>query len=143
MAAPESLEKQEVDAVVVQKPNAAQVQETQLLEEADQQQIVQSEPEQQPQNVQPASGDVHHSWGYVGDEAAPYWGMLDDAYEACGKGKAQSPINIAQYAQKDLPALEADYKVSPLSILNNRRTGCRPRCSRWRFPGRLCRAGAR
>jgi carbonic anhydrase len=40
-----------------------------------------------------ASGTVH--WSYGGQEGPSHWGQLAPAYQACGQGKHQSPIDLA------------------------------------------------
>ncbi len=62
------------------------------------------------------------SWGYSGAGAAPYWGTLSPSYEACASGQAQSPINISEYLQENLPAIEAGYVDSGLSVFNTGKT---------------------
>lgn len=64
----------------------------------------------------------HAHWGYVGAGAANHWGELDPSFEACGKGSAQSPINIEAYKQADLQDLNAVYKDTPLEVVNNGHT---------------------
>lgn len=61
-------------------------------------------------------------WGYTGHGAAKYWGDMDASFELCGKGAEQSPINIAQYKKADLLPLNANYKPSPLEVVNNGHT---------------------
>ncbi|MCB9983250.1 MAG: carbonic anhydrase family protein [Rhodospirillales bacterium] len=68
----------------------------------------------------PAHGGAH--WGYAGGEAAPYWGTLDESYGLCASGQAQSPINIAQFLQEDVPDILPSYKPSPLEVVNNGHT---------------------
>lgn len=41
-------------------------------------------------------------WTYEGEEGPAHWGELDSAYEMCGKGKSQSPINISSPNEQDL-----------------------------------------
>ncbi len=67
-----------------------------------------------------AHGGAH--WGYMGSDAPSLWGSLDPAYEACAAGKKQSPINIAQFAQGQLPAIEMMYKPTSLNVVNNGHT---------------------
>ncbi|WP_280151482.1 carbonic anhydrase family protein [Piscinibacter sp. XHJ-5] len=61
-------------------------------------------------------------WEYRGTHGAAHWATLDSAYEACAKGKTQSPIDIRNATPAALPALEFSYgRVAP-SIVNNGHT---------------------
>ncbi|MEZ5813784.1 MAG: carbonic anhydrase family protein [Alphaproteobacteria bacterium] len=80
----------------------------------------------EPEAIEAGGGPVvaaeTASWGYAGAGAAPYWAMLDEAYEKCGSGNMQSPINIARFLQEDLPDIVAAYKSSPLALVNSGHT---------------------
>lgn len=62
------------------------------------------------------------SWGYTGSKAAHKWGDLDAQYTACKAGIAQSPVDIHQFVQEDLPVLSGSYSPTPLEVLNNGHT---------------------
>ncbi|BBP42528.1 carbonic anhydrase [Thiosulfativibrio zosterae] len=68
-----------------------------------------------------ASGHGAH-WGYSGHEGPEHWGDLSHEYATCKTGHTQSPIDIKPSADVDLEAIAFDYKVSPMSILNNGHT---------------------
>lgn len=70
-----------------------------------------------------ASETVHH-WSYSGGTGPAHWASLEPDYAACGKGKAQSPIDIetAHVRQQDLAPLVFDYKPAALHIINNGHT---------------------
>jgi len=61
-------------------------------------------------------------WGYVGNGAAHRWGDLSTEFEACKKGVQQSPININEFVQGQLPALSGNYQPVPLEVANNGHT---------------------
>ena len=61
-------------------------------------------------------------WSYEGREDPRHWGSLDPAFAACKMGHNQSPIDIHNPKLTDLPELKMDYKVVPLSIINNGHT---------------------
>lgn len=61
-------------------------------------------------------------WGYAGAEGFQHWGDLDKQYHACKDGHKQSPINIAAYADSDLPALTPSYKSAEAEVINNGHT---------------------
>lgn len=70
--------------------------------------------------AQPAPAHAH--WEYKGPHGAAHWGEMEPAYEACSKGKGQSPIDIRNAQVAPLPALEFSYgRVAP-SIVNNGHT---------------------
>ena len=60
--------------------------------------------------------------GYTGARNPRHWGHLDDTYHACKEGMQQSPVNIRQYAEMDLPDLETNYSLAPLHVVNNGHT---------------------
>jgi carbonic anhydrase len=64
-------------------------------------------------------------WSYEGANGPEHWGDLDRAYAACKSGKQQSPIDIRQTQQANLPPLKFGYKSGPLKIINNGYTAVR------------------
>ncbi len=58
-------------------------------------------------------------WGYRGKAGPARWSQLSPQYEACGKGRAQSPINIRQASKAELPALAFEYSVVPATVVND------------------------
>ena len=68
----------------------------------------------------PPSSAAH--WTYEGEEGPSHWGELDPAYEMCGKGKNQSPIDIASPGEQDLANIVFHYQPSEVNILNNGHT---------------------
>lgn len=68
----------------------------------------------------PAHAGAH--WGYDGEEAPSHWASLDKEYTVCDTGKAESPVNIAQFAKGDLPDIQFAYQDLPLSLTNNGHT---------------------
>jgi carbonic anhydrase len=70
-------------------------------------------------------GDEHHPhWSYAGETGPTHWGSLEQDFSTCNLGKYQSPIDIRPDAVKsaDLPAIQFDYKDSPLKIIDNGHT---------------------
>jgi carbonic anhydrase len=68
----------------------------------------------------PPSSTAH--WTYEGEEGPSHWGELDPAYEMCGTGKSQSPIDIASPSEQDLANIVFHYQPSAVNILNNGHT---------------------
>jgi carbonic anhydrase len=61
-------------------------------------------------------------WGYDGDEGPSHWGTLQPEFATCKTGHHQSPIDIRNPQKSDLPAIQFDYKPSPLHIIDNGHT---------------------
>jgi carbonic anhydrase len=69
-----------------------------------------------------AQTSTHPHWSYEGKEDPKHWGELDPTYAACSSGHTQSPINIVNAKQADLPPLQFSYNAVPLSIVDNGHT---------------------
>ncbi len=63
-----------------------------------------------------------HEWSYSGSEGPEHWGELSPEFAACKTGHRQSPVNIVSAQSADLPAIQFEYKPSPLHIINNGHT---------------------
>jgi carbonic anhydrase len=64
-------------------------------------------------------------WAYVGPTGPAKWGGLDEKFSSCSVGHAQSPINIRSadaQPSATLPAINFDYKPTPLKIIDNGHT---------------------
>ena len=61
-------------------------------------------------------------WGYSGHEGPEHWAGLDPKYSACSEGKNQSPINLTEMIQSELPSITINYKPGGKEILNNGHT---------------------
>lgn len=60
------------------------------------------------------------AWTY---EEAAHWSNLDPDYALCNSGKEQSPIDIRNAQNADLPPLKFDSRKAPLRyVINNRHT---------------------
>jgi carbonic anhydrase len=60
-----------------------------------------------------SQGDPH--WDYNGAEGPEHWGNLSEAFDMCGRGRNQSPIDLVADAHAELPELEFDYSHPGLS----------------------------
>lgn len=67
-----------------------------------------------------AAGKAH--WKYSGDEGPEHWGELDNSYTTCSTGKNQSPINLTNMIEGELPALNFNYKAGGNEVINNGHT---------------------
>ncbi|MCK5810918.1 MAG: carbonic anhydrase family protein [Cocleimonas sp.] len=62
-------------------------------------------------------------WGYAGAEGAENWGKLSPKFAACEAGRNQSPIDLKEVVDADLPAIKFKYTMlSPTDIVNNGHT---------------------
>lgn len=62
--------------------------------------------------------DAPH-WSYEGEEGPEHWGELSENYLTCSEGWNQSPINLVNDVNADLPALEFNYYSSDINEINN------------------------
>jgi len=68
------------------------------------------------------NGCQSENWGYSGDESPKHWGELHKSYGLCSSGKNQSPINLTNFIESDLAAIEFNYGTLVSDILNNGHT---------------------
>ena len=61
-------------------------------------------------------------WGYSGAEGPGNWGDLSPEFAACKLGKEQSPINIENGSEANLPDIQLTYDNTPFNIVNNGHT---------------------
>ena len=61
-------------------------------------------------------------WSYTGEQGPEHWGDLAPEFIQCKVGFNQSPVDIANTVDSDLPALELNYTGSTTSIVNNGHT---------------------
>ena len=78
-------------------------------------------PEAEP-GAEPGAEPEGGAWGYVGESGPARWGDLSADYAACREGRLQSPVNLRETAQADLPELVFDYELEPLMLGNNGHT---------------------
>ena len=63
-----------------------------------------------------AAGQEH--WGYSGEAGAAHWAKLSPA---CA-GSNQSPVDLARFAEADLPPIQFSYAASVIDVVNNGHT---------------------
>lgn len=61
-------------------------------------------------------------WEYSGAHGPEHWGSMSQEFSVCAVGKHQSPINITQAIEAELPKISFAYQESPLKVLNNGHT---------------------
>jgi carbonic anhydrase len=70
----------------------------------------------------PAFAAESAHWAYEGAGAPENWGKLAPEYALCGTGKSQSPIDIRQTIEAELPALGLHYGAKASEVINNGHT---------------------
>jgi carbonic anhydrase len=58
-------------------------------------------------------------WSYSGDSGPAQWAALDPNYKACGRGKSQSPVDIVDPAEAQLPPLQFAYQWKLKHVSHN------------------------
>lgn len=73
---------------------------------------------------QETTSEKQLSWAYAGDKGVERWAELDATFEACGKGKEQSPINLDEGLVKkaSTPQITLEYKPSAFTMKNSGHT---------------------
>jgi carbonic anhydrase len=72
--------------------------------------------------AQTGANSTGANWSYEGHTGPLVWGKLDRAYEACGKGHEQSPLDIRNtHLDKGLLPLEFHYVAGPMTLENTGR----------------------
>jgi len=66
------------------------------------------------------AGPAH--WAYNGAGGPDTWASLKPEFAACGTGQRQSPIDIRDGIQVQMPAIQFDYKPSGFSVIDNGHT---------------------
>jgi carbonic anhydrase len=61
-------------------------------------------------------------WSYDGQTGPSHWGDLSVDFAPCKSGHRQSPIDIEAAQKAELPAIQFDYKDTPLHIIDNGHT---------------------
>ena len=62
-------------------------------------------------------------WDYEGKRGELNWGKLNPAYQACSKGREQSPIDIrGARLNKALTPIEFHYIAGPVTLVNDGHT---------------------
>jgi carbonic anhydrase len=69
----------------------------------------------------PVRAEGEH-WSYGGHGGPAKWAELDHDFATCKLGKVQSPIDIRGAKAANLPAIQFDYKPSPLKVIDNGHT---------------------
>jgi carbonic anhydrase len=57
-------------------------------------------------------------WEYTGDDGPTHWSTLAPEFAACA-GRNQSPIDLDNFIEAELPAIAFDYEVGGHDVVNN------------------------
>jgi carbonic anhydrase len=68
------------------------------------------------------AGEDSPHWTYEGEHGAEHWGDLSPDFIQCKVGVNQSPINIVDSVETDLPPLILDYTSKTVDLVNNGHT---------------------
>jgi carbonic anhydrase len=61
-------------------------------------------------------------WGYEGNRGPTQWGKLGSEFALCGKGMAQSPIDLSRTHKITLDDIQFSYKDAPFHVMSNGHT---------------------
>lgn len=76
-------------------------------------------------SVDEAAPSEPPAWNHDSDDAElgpSAWGDIDRSFESCRTGLEQSPVDITEPVEADLPGLEFDYPAAPLVVENTGHT---------------------
>lgn len=118
--------RQTFDATVAKAKEAAnQNKELQRTHVADYKPTTPTTSRKKSKSTKPAKPDEPKEpahWSYEGDNGPENWASLDPTYRQCAKGSRQSPIDIVNSIEVDLPPIEFAYKPSEFRIVDNGHT---------------------
>lgn len=58
-------------------------------------------------------------WGYAGEVGPEHWAQFESDFGVCSSGRNQSPIDLGNFIEADLPAIVFDYKPGGRQVVNN------------------------
>ncbi|MES2821663.1 MAG: carbonic anhydrase [Pseudomonadota bacterium] len=61
-------------------------------------------------------------WSYEGEQGPTHWAQMDSGFSTCALGQVQSPIDIRNAVEADLPEIDFDYHAGPAEVINNGHT---------------------
>ena len=68
------------------------------------------------------AAEVVPHWTYAGEHGPEHWGDISPDFVQCKVGVNQSPIDIVDSVEADLPPLVLDYSTSTTDLVNNGHT---------------------
>ena len=58
-------------------------------------------------------------WGYAGEVGPEHWAEFESDFGECNSGRNQSPIDLHNFIEADLPRIAFDYKPGGHQVVNN------------------------
>src|SRR5688572_18398943 len=58
-------------------------------------------------------------WGYSGEVGPEHWAEFEADFGACSSGRNQSPIDLDDFIEAELPPIKFDYKPGGREVVNN------------------------
>lgn len=58
-------------------------------------------------------------WGYAGEVGPDHWAEFESDFGECSKGRNQSPIDLDDFIDAELPEIAFDYKAGGNEVVNN------------------------
>lgn len=58
-------------------------------------------------------------WGYAGEVGPEHWSEFESDFGACSSGRNQSPIDLGNFIEADLPRIIFNYKPGGHQVVNN------------------------
>ncbi len=65
-----------------------------------------------------AVAQQHQGFGYTGASGPSHWGGMSEHWRACSAGVNQSPVDLADYIEAELPPLDIRYTPQGREVLN-------------------------
>ncbi len=65
------------------------------------------------------TADDSTHWSYVGVSGPEHWGELDPRFALCNEGEQQSPVDLTNFVDVELPPIGFDYQPGGSAVLNN------------------------
>jgi len=68
--------------------------------------------------VSAQEGHPRH-WGYQGEVGPEHWQEFESDFGVCSSGRNQSPVDLRNFIEADLPRIAFDYKPGGYQVVNN------------------------
>jgi carbonic anhydrase len=65
------------------------------------------------------AGEAGSDWEYRGKRGPDHWGHLDPSFALCAKGKNQSPVNLTEWVEAQLPPIDFAYGSEATELVNS------------------------